>query len=73
MRWPWRKQEESPPDLPSADPAAAKAALRRAEQDRAHSQSQWPTIGWLSASLQRHRDENHFAELFIRAMERRED
>lgn len=72
MKWPWRKCESPPPDLPAPDPAAAHDAARRAEEDRKHAEAQWPKVRKLSASLQTHREENHFAEMFTQAMQRRE-
>lgn len=57
MRWLWWRHEDH-------DPAA--------EQAKATAESQWPTVHRLAASIQAHRDENHFAEMFTQAMRRRE-
>jgi hypothetical protein len=72
VRWPWGHCEDPPDDLPTADASAARAALRKARQDKVHSEAQWPAVRWLSATLQAHRDANHFAEMFTRAMGRRD-
>lgn len=73
MKWPWGKRAPDPVgDLPEADAAAAHNALAKAHEVKAATEAQWPTVHWLSTNLQRHREENHFAELFTRAMQRRE-
>ena len=72
MRWPWGHCDDPPGDLPTADSESAQRALRKAERAKEETEAQWPAIRWLTATLQIHRDENHFAEMFTRAMERKE-
>lgn len=72
MKWPWRRREPDPvDDLPCADTAAAERALTRARRDRDASEANWAAVRWLSGALQNHREENHFAEMFSRAMQRK--
>lgn len=54
----WRHQHEE------RDPAAEQAA--------ATAESQWPAVRRLAASIQAHREANHFAEMFTAAMRRKE-
>ena len=72
MRWPWqrRAQRDDLPDV-RGDHAAAEAALRDAEKRKAEVEARWPTIKWMAETLDAHRRENGFAEMFNEAMRRR--
>lgn len=63
--WHWHRHYEE------HDPAADDA-LASALEAKARAEAQWPKVHRLAASIQAHRDANHFAEMFSRAMQRRE-
>lgn len=72
----WRPKRAQPPDVltPEADepdPAEALAEAKRArqasEQGLAEVCDRWPEVNRLGQALRRHREQNHFLEMFERA------
>ena len=66
MRWPWRRRARTEPDPDAVE------ALRSAEEAKASAEAQWPAVRRAANGVRRHSQQNHFAELFIEAMRRRE-
>lgn len=73
MKWrPWRRPPP-PEDAPTADVPTAEGALWHARRHKAEAEALWPTVRWLAAELQAHGQENHFGELLMDAMRRRDE
>ena len=61
-------QPETDHDDTSKQLAEARRAREASEQGLAEVCDRWPEVNRLGAALRRHREENHFLELFEQAM-----
>ncbi len=73
----WRPKRAQPPDLPPPDPEdptseddleEARRARQTSEQGLAEVRDRWPEVHRLSESHRQHRADNHFLDMFERAV-----